>query len=166
MSSAGQALVTVMIGVYNAEAYVAEAIESVLAQSYSPIELIVVDDGSDDGSGDVARSYGERLTYIRQERQGNGAARNTAVGAARGDFFAFLDADDLWLPSYLERVVELYDESRARGVPVGIATCDALILGPDGRLSRFGPLSLATLSRNAGEGNNGRAAISLAIGAG
>lgn len=95
-------LVSVMIGVYNAEPYLAEAIDSVFAQAYRPLELIVVDDGSDDGSGDVARGYGNALTYIRQERQGNGAARNSAVGAARGDFFAFLDADDRFTPDKLE----------------------------------------------------------------
>ena len=95
-------LVSVMIGVYNAEPYLAEAIDSVFAQSYRPLELIVVDDGSDDGSGDVARGYGDTLTYIRQERQGNGAARNSAVGVARGDFFAFLDADDRFTPDKLE----------------------------------------------------------------
>ncbi len=84
----------------NAEPYLAEAIDSVLAQNYRPLELIVVDDGSDDGSGDVARGYGDALTYIRQERQGNGAARNSAVvGVARGDLFAFLDADDRFTPT-------------------------------------------------------------------
>jgi glycosyltransferase involved in cell wall biosynthesis len=95
-------LVSVMIGVYNAEAYLAEAIDSVFAQTYRPLELIVVDDGSDDGSADVARGYGDALTYIRQERQGNGSARNTAVGVARGDFFAFLDADDRFTSNKLE----------------------------------------------------------------
>jgi len=92
-----------MIGVYNARPYLAEAIDSVFAQTYRPLELIVADDGSDDGSGDVALSYGDALTYIRQDRGGNGAARNTAVGAARGDFFAFLDADDRFVRDKLER---------------------------------------------------------------
>lgn len=99
----GNPLISVMIGVYNARPYLAEAIDSVFAQTYRPLELIVVDDGSDDGSGDVARSYGDALTYIRQDRAGNGAARNTAVGAAKGDFFAFVDADDRFVPDKLER---------------------------------------------------------------
>ena len=95
-------LISVMIGVYNAEGYLAEAIDSVFAQTYRPLELIVVDDGSTDGSADVARGYGEALTYIHQDRQGNGGARNTAVGAAKGDFFAFLDADDRFTPNKLD----------------------------------------------------------------
>ncbi|HEU5243080.1 MAG TPA: glycosyltransferase family A protein [Gaiellaceae bacterium] len=98
-----QPLISVMIGVYNAERYLAEAIESVFAQSYRPLELVVVDDGSDDGSGDVARGYGERLTYARQENGGNGSARNHAVRLAAGELFAFLDADDRFVPGKLEQ---------------------------------------------------------------
>jgi len=93
-------LISVMIGVYNAAPYLGEAIESVLAQDYEPLELIVVDDGSDDGSADVAKSFPE-VTYIFQENAGNGAARNRAVEAATGDLFAFVDADDRFTPSKL-----------------------------------------------------------------
>jgi glycosyltransferase involved in cell wall biosynthesis len=96
-------LISVMIGVYNAEHYLAEAIESALAQSYRPLELIVVDDGSDDGSGEVALGYGEALTYARQENAGNGSARNHAVRLAAGELYAFLDADDRFVPGKLER---------------------------------------------------------------
>ena len=95
-------LISVMIGVYNGAPYLAEAIGSVQAQTYRPYELIVVDDGSDDGSGEVAQSFDE-IRYIRQERGGNGAARNRAVEDATGDFFAFLDADDRFVPAKLER---------------------------------------------------------------
>jgi glycosyltransferase involved in cell wall biosynthesis len=86
-------LVSVMIGVYNGAPYLGEAIESVFAQDYEPIELIVVDDGSTDGSGDVARGIAD-VRVIRQENAGNGAARNRAVEEASGSFYAFLDADD------------------------------------------------------------------------
>jgi glycosyltransferase involved in cell wall biosynthesis len=96
-------LISVMIGVYDAERYLGEAIESVFAQDYRPLELIVVDDGSDDGSGEVARSYGERLVYARQDNAGNGAARNHAVRLASGELYAFLDADDRFTPDKLER---------------------------------------------------------------
>jgi len=95
-------LISVMIGVYNAEPYLAEAIDSVFAQTYQPLELIVVDDGSDDGSADVARSYGDALTYVFQENAGNGAARNHAVRLAAGELFAFLDADDRFRVDKLE----------------------------------------------------------------
>ena len=86
-------LVSVMIGVYNAAPYLGEAIESALAQDYEPIELIVVDDGSTDGSADVARAYSQ-VRVVRQENAGNGAARNRAVEEASGQLYAFLDADD------------------------------------------------------------------------
>ncbi len=93
-------LVSVVIGVFNAERYVAEAIESVLSQDYEPLELIVVDDGSTDGSADVVRRYPE-VTYLHQANGGNGAARNTGIDAASGEFLAFLDADDRFTPGKL-----------------------------------------------------------------
>ena len=93
-------LVSVMIGAYNAAPYLGEAIESVFAQDYEPIELVVVDDGSTDGTADVARSFAG-VKVISQENGGNGAARNTAVEAASGALFAFLDADDRFTPGKL-----------------------------------------------------------------
>jgi glycosyltransferase involved in cell wall biosynthesis len=95
-------LVSVVIGVYNAERYLAEAIESVLGQDYRPIELIVVDDGSTDGSGTVAQRYSE-VSYLHQPNGGNGAARNTGIGVATGEYLAFLDADDRFTPGKLTR---------------------------------------------------------------
>jgi glycosyltransferase involved in cell wall biosynthesis len=89
-----------MIGVYNAASYLAEAIESVLAQDYEPLELIIVDDGSTDGSGEVARRFAG-VRVIRQENAGNGAARNRAVQEAAGELYAFLDADDRFTPGKL-----------------------------------------------------------------
>ena len=89
-----------MIGVYNGAPYLGEAIERVLAQDYEPIELIVVDDGSTDSSGDVARSF-PHVRVVRQENAGNGAARNRAVEEATGAFFSFLDADDRSTPRKL-----------------------------------------------------------------
>jgi glycosyltransferase involved in cell wall biosynthesis len=100
--------ITVMIGVYNGAKYIGEAIESVLGQDYRPLELIVVDDGSDDGSGEVASSYPE-VRCVRQERGGNGAARNRAVELATHDFFAFVDADDRFTPGKLTRQMAALD---------------------------------------------------------
>jgi glycosyltransferase involved in cell wall biosynthesis len=102
-------LISVMIGAYNAKPYIGEAIDSVFAQSHQPLELIVVDDGSDDGTGDVVQGYGDRLLQIRQERGGNGAARNRAVVEAKGEFFAFLDADDRFTPRKLELQIAALD---------------------------------------------------------
>jgi glycosyltransferase involved in cell wall biosynthesis len=105
--SGTQPLISVMIPVYNAEAYLGEAIDSALAQSYRPIEIIVVDDGSDDASGTVARRYGDAVRYERQPRAGNGAARNHAVALATGDLFTFLDADDRFAPGALQRLADV-----------------------------------------------------------
>jgi glycosyltransferase involved in cell wall biosynthesis len=96
--------ISVMIPVYNGEAHLGEAVESVLAQSYRPIEIVVVDDGSDDASGAVARRFGDAVRYHRQPRRGNGAARNQAVALATGELFMFLDADDRLVPDALERL--------------------------------------------------------------
>lgn len=94
-------LVSVIIPVYNSEEYLAQAIESVLAQTYRPTELIVVDDGSDDQSSAIARSYRE-VSYLCQDNQGPPTARNRGLAAARGKFISFIDHDDVWLPGKLE----------------------------------------------------------------
>jgi len=96
-----ESLISVIIPVYNGEKYLAEAIESVLAQTCRPIEIIVVDDGSTDRSADVARSFSEAVRYYYQPNSGSGAARNTGVKTARGSLLAFLDADDLWVKEKL-----------------------------------------------------------------
>jgi len=95
-------LISVMIGVYNAERYLAEAIDSVFAQSYRPLELIVGGSGAEAAGGGPPRRYGAALTYARQENAGNGSARNHAVRLASGELFAFLDADDRFVPGKLE----------------------------------------------------------------
>jgi len=89
-------LASVIIPVYNGERYLAEAIDSVLAQTYRPVEVIVVDDGSTDGSADVARSFAT-VTYCFQTNQGIGAARNRGIDLSKGSFFGFLDQDDIWV---------------------------------------------------------------------
>ena len=101
-------LVSVVIPVYNCERYLCSAIESVLAQTYSPIELIVVDDGSTDGSADIAKGY-TSLHYYFQSNRGIGTARNSGVDLARGDFFAFLDADDIWIKDKLYSQMEAFN---------------------------------------------------------
>lgn len=93
--------ISVIIPVYNCDRYLAEAIDSVLAQTYPASEIIVIDDGSIDDSPAVAQSYGARVRYQYQPQQGAGAARNHGVELATGDLLAFLDADDLWTPDKL-----------------------------------------------------------------
>jgi glycosyltransferase involved in cell wall biosynthesis len=91
-----QPLISCIVPVYNGELYLGEAIDSILAQTYRPLEIIVVDDGSTDATADVAASYGGRLRCVRQSNAGPGAARNHGLTLVRGEFVAFLDADDLW----------------------------------------------------------------------
>jgi glycosyltransferase involved in cell wall biosynthesis len=100
-----RALVSVLIPAYNTAPYIGEAIESVFAQTYRPIEVVVVDDGSDDGTDAVARGYGDRIRFERLEHGGIGRARNRAVELAQGDYLAFLDADDRFVPTKLEQQV-------------------------------------------------------------
>lgn len=90
------ALVSCIVPVFNGERYLRHALESILAQTYRPLEIIVVDDGSTDGSPDVAREFAQAVRYLRQPNAGPAAARNRGLGVARGEFVAFLDADDLW----------------------------------------------------------------------
>lgn len=94
--------ISVVIPVFNCEKYVAEAIRSVLAQSRPPEEIIVVDDGSTDSSADVVKTFGTAVQYVWQTNQKIGAARNAGVAIATGNYIAFLDADDIWMPNKLE----------------------------------------------------------------
>ena len=95
--------VSVIIPAYNAEAYIGDAVESALRQTYTDIEIIVVDDGSTDGTSDRLRAFGDRIVVHRQSNAGVAAARNRGARAANGEWLAFLDADDEWLPEKLDR---------------------------------------------------------------
>lgn len=94
-------LISVIIPSYNAADYLGEAIDSVIAQNYDNLELIVVDDGSTDETREVVSRYSDKLQYIFQENGGIGAARNTGVKASSGGLLAFLDADDIWVSDKL-----------------------------------------------------------------
>ena len=99
--------ISVIIPVYNGARYLAEAIESVLAQTRPPDEIVVVDDGSTDESPRVAQRFAKPVFYHHQTHSGAGAARNLGIVQAKGDWLAFLDADDLWLPDKLARQIAL-----------------------------------------------------------
>ena len=92
-----------IVPAYNVERYLGEALESALAQTVPPAEVIVVDDGSTDGTRAVAESFAPRVVCVPQENAGPGPARNRGAALATGDFLAFLDADDVWEPDKLER---------------------------------------------------------------
>jgi len=103
-------LVSVVIPVYNGEKYIAESICSVLNQTYQPVEIIVVDDGSQDSTAEIVRSF-EEVVYIYQANQGHGQAKNTGMGAARGDYLAFNDADDIWEPNKLSLQINVFQNN-------------------------------------------------------
>ncbi|NLT72664.1 MAG: glycosyltransferase, partial [Chloroflexi bacterium] len=103
--------VSVIIPTYNRCSYVQQAIDSVLAQTHTDYEIIVIDDGSTDGTGEALRErYGDRITYEWQENQGESVARNRGIALAQGEYIAFLDSDDLWLPEKLEKQVAYLEE--------------------------------------------------------
>ena len=105
--------VSVIIPVYNAQDFIGETLDSVLAQTFTAYEILLVDDGSTDRSKEIIQAYVRkdpaRLRYIYQANQGPGAARNHAIREARGEYLAFLDADDLWMPQRLEEGVRVLD---------------------------------------------------------
>ena len=109
--------VSVIIPAYNGDRYIAEAIDSVLEQTCpDESEIIVVDDGSIDNTFRVVEQYGDRLTYLSQENQGVAASRNLGLAAARGEYIAFLDQDDIFLPHKLSDQVALLDRDPNLGI--------------------------------------------------
>lgn len=95
-------IISVIIPVYNTEKYVADAISSVLAQNYPNLEIIVVNDGSTDGTLEVLKSFGDKIKIINQENQGQSVARNIGVQQSRGSIIGLLDADDIWTTNHIE----------------------------------------------------------------
>lgn len=119
MNSVGP-LTSVIIPAHNAESSLAAAVDSVLVQSL-PVHVIVVNDGSTDGTVDVARTYGKRIRLVEQSNSGQGAARNAGLALAQGAYVAFLDADDFWLPKFLECCVAFLEaHPEAVAVSTGI----------------------------------------------
>lgn len=116
--------VSVIMPLYNGRDHVGRAVESVLEQTHGNLELIVVDDGSTDGGAEVVRSFrDERIRLISQPNMGEGAARNAGLAAARGDFIAWQDADDISLPQRLSTMLAAVSESAA-----GFAHCDMILV--------------------------------------
>jgi glycosyltransferase involved in cell wall biosynthesis len=100
--------VSVVIPAYNCAAYVGQAVDSVLRQTYTDWEIIVVDDGSRDDTKLILEQYGDRIRYIYQQNQGVSIARNRGIELARGEFIAFLDADDYFLPDKIAAQIAVF----------------------------------------------------------
>lgn len=103
-------LISCIVPVFNGERYLGETLDSILAQTYQPVEILLADDGSTDGTAALVARYGQRVHYLWQTNAGEAAARNLGLTAVHGEFVAFLDADDLWHPQKLERQMSRFQE--------------------------------------------------------
>lgn len=122
-------LVTVVVPVYNVAAYLEASVQSLLAQDYPNLEILLVDDGSTDGSETLCDEYAARnpqVTVIHQENQGQAAARNLGVAAARGEYTAFIDSDDYVAPNYISYMAGMMART---GAQIGICTLSECLLG-------------------------------------
>ena len=108
--------VSVIIPAFNAEEYIAETLDSVLAQTYRDYEILIIDDGSTDGTRRVLGDYEKQIRIIQKENGGPASARNVGIQHAQGEYLAFLDSDDLWHPEKLQRQVDLLDSSPRIGL--------------------------------------------------
>ncbi len=104
-------IVSVIIPSFNRGWVVAEAVESVIAQDYHPLEIIVVDDGSTDDTGEKLMPFREKIILLEQENRGVSAARNAGIKAAGGEFIAFLDSDDLWMPGKISCQINFFNDN-------------------------------------------------------
>ena len=111
--------ISVIIPAWNAAGTIGRAVESLLAQTRRPDEVIVVDDGSPDDIASAVRRFGTFVRYIRKENGGVSSARNVGIGEAKGDFISFLDADDLWRPPKLQKQMQVF----ADHPDVGLVAC-------------------------------------------
>src|SRR5215469_7349462 len=132
-----RSLVSVVIPTYNRPKQTIAAIESVLAQTYPHIEVIVVDDGSADGCHEILEQFTRKVStrchrplLISQPRQGPSVARNLGISKAHGEFVAFLDSDDVWLPEKLKWQLEAIDQFKGRS---SVCVTDAHVVDDSGR---------------------------------
>lgn len=130
-------LVSVIVPAYQAEAYLDEALKSVLAQDYDEYEVILVDDGSTDRTAEIAAAHGVRV--LRQSNRGPAAARNAGLAVARGELLAILDADDLWPPERLSRQVAYLREHSRDGLVMGMT--EAFVTPGLQRPAHFPPIA-------------------------
>ncbi|MEA3446547.1 MAG: glycosyltransferase family A protein [Bacteroidota bacterium] len=116
-----KAVISVIIPVFNGGRFLSEAIDSVLAQNYDALEIIIIDDGSTDNSKEVALGYGNKIKYLYQENGGPAKARNFGLSIATGDFITFIDADDVWAKDKISRQLALFGKNEELGIVIGLA---------------------------------------------
>ena len=142
--------VSVIIPTYNCAQYITEAVESVLNQTYKDFEIIVVDDGSTDNTKEVIKPYLNKIKYIYQQNSGPSAARNRGIKEAKGEYIAFLDADDIWLAQKLELQIKFMEKEKE----VGLIFSDMILFNEKGIIKNsflkeklfFNKLSIKPLS--------------------
>ncbi|MBE9178914.1 glycosyltransferase family 2 protein [Oculatella sp. LEGE 06141] len=133
--------VSVVIPVYNVERYIALTVQSVLNQTYTDFELLIVDDGSPDRSSDICQQFDDpRIKLIQQQNRGLAGARNTGIRHAQGQYIAFLDGDDLWLPEQLEKQIAHLE----RSPDVGVSFCRSEFMNEVG--DRLGTYTMPQLT--------------------
>lgn len=123
--------VSAIIPVYNGQAFIADAISSIIRQNYDPMEIIVVDDGSTDHTASIVRSF-PFVNYLFQENKGAPAARNRGLQAAKGDLIGFLDADDLWSDDKINLQLSLFNKEPSTEIVVGYTQRMQLIKTTEG----------------------------------
>lgn len=119
-------LVSVILPTFNRAGVLSRAIDSVLDQTYKNIELIIVDDGSTDNTGNFLKKYDNKLCYIHQSNRGVSAARNTGIRQAKGRFIAFIDSDDKWMPSKLEEQLRFFSDHNADNIALVCTDVDII----------------------------------------
>ncbi|MDX1642678.1 MAG: glycosyltransferase family A protein [Balneolaceae bacterium] len=112
--------ISVVLPVYNGEKFIGEAIRSVLAQEYKPIEIIVVNDGSTDQTEKCLEEFKGKLSVIKQQNSGPSSARNRGIEAAKGDYITFIDADDVWAPGNISFHIEQFKSFSELEISVGL----------------------------------------------
>ena len=128
------ALISVIIPIYNAEKYIQQTIQSVLSQTYNNFELIIVDDGSTDATPALIQeisAHNSKIKLITQKNTGVSVARNTGFTASKGNYIAFLDADDIWLPNFLEITLSKFTADST----LGLVHCDNQVIDANSKLT-------------------------------
>lgn len=126
-------VVSVIIPAYNQAQYLRQAIDSALEQGDISLEVIVIDDGSQDETPEVLKEYEGKIRVLRKDNQGVARARNSGLEIAKGEFISFLDADDIWLPGHLAKAMKVFE----RETEVGLTYCDAKVIDEASRFKKL-----------------------------
>lgn len=124
--------VSVIIPAYNSADYIEESVESVLNQTFTGFEIIIIDDGSTDNTAEVLTRFSRDVTYVKQDNRGPSAARNKGISLSRGEYLSFLDSDDLFLPNHLEELITFLKEY----IQVGFVFSDLELFALNGSVEK------------------------------